>query len=164
MRISKRWNAWANTIIGGSISTVIGGLILYYIRGTDPENDKPSPTVIEVPPPDDHASTNENVKDLPIRIIPDSSSSPDGGVTIPPQIPLTPNYIESCGVGEDMFDAEQARTQARKKALSDLINIFPGKEQLIRRYAKIIRDTVIILDRGVYRAQIVMQIDKHWII
>lgn len=68
--------------------------------------------------------------------------------------------IKGEGIAID-FTEEEAREKALKKAKADLLNKFPkDKEQIVNRYAKIIKDTTEKTNRGVWKAYIIISVNE----
>lgn len=73
--------------------------------------------------------------------------------------------IECEGFGEDMFDKDEARKLAIDMATNNLISKFPKeKGNVIRRYAKIEKDTVEKTEQGTWKAYIVLSVNESEII
>ena len=69
--------------------------------------------------------------------------------------------IKGEGFGEDMFYETEARKKALENAMNNLCSKFPKeKENAVKRYAIIVKDTVVPTSRGTREAHIILSVNE----
>lgn len=148
MKIPNRCHNWMVAIIGGAIACLIGCYLVFYF-GPRPIDEYGSDSGS-----DSGSGSDSDSDSFPPALKPFPRFDP-----VPPVL-LTPRYITSKGIGEDMFSKDEARHQALESAYTELINKDPDHAVQIRKYARIIQDTVMTTVHGTCQAIIKLQVDE----